>query len=422
MTKSFFTSSFLFQPTTWLSIIAFLIPLEKRLIPIVIVLFLIVTLFTAFRTKRKFFSKKEIPLYLLVAYFLLLIIGVSNSENVEYAWVEISYKLSFLAFPVLGVLLPRIEKDSLSKIEQFFVVGSIAYLILAIAIGVFHTVTMNDTGYLSYILLSNPYHPTYAATYQAMALFILIRNAAEGNFVFRKEWVHWILVFLIILFISMLASKAGILAGVISIAMGGYVLLKKRISTVRTGALTAIMLSFCILTTLFLPGAMGRVDDAIGDINTPQLPSTNDLGKNIEQSGHYAESSTALRLVTWSSAWELLLKNPMGVGTGDTTNELVKIYQAKGEVYAEEKALNAHNQFLQSGSELGWPGLLIIIAVIALLFVQYLMTRTILMLNFLLLISMNFMFESFIEVQAGIVFFCFWILVFVLSIKSNLNP
>jgi O-antigen ligase len=107
------------------------------------------------------------------------------------------------------------------------------------------------------------------------------------------------------------------------------------------------------------------------------------------------------------------------VGTGNTESELISIYLQANENYAAERKLNAHNQFLQAGAEHGWPGILLLLACMLLLLFNALKWKNIIMLNFVLLCSMNFLFESFLEVQAGLVFFCFWVFVFTKSEQGN---
>ena len=60
----------------------------------------------------------------------------------------------------------------------------------------------------------------------------------------------------------------------------------------------------------------------------------------------------------------LLLTHPLGVGTGDVTDELQKVYERDGIDYAQDRRLNPHNQWLQAGVAFGWPGILMVFSLI----------------------------------------------------------
>ncbi len=404
-------TSFTFWTGTFLMSLAFLIPFGKRYVPLFIMLLGIVLIAHSILKRKLYFSKKDAPLYLLALLFLLHVVGVSYSENTEYAWTEIGIKLSFICFPLLAILLPSISSKTQVGIRIAFITGCLLYLGVAVVTGIYDSITHNDFSYLSYELLSEPYHPTYAATYQAMAVFMLLQNPVWLRYGLGKRIAYWSMIVVMILFISMLASKAGLIAVFISILMGCYSLFQNRQSLGKVILTTFLLLLFSASTALYLPGVSSRIGNAVSDIQAQEHDTTD--GTTIQTTEEQqAHSSTALRMVTWGASLQLLMENPIGVGTGDTTNELVKIYDSKGEQHASEKKLNAHNQFLQTGAELGWPALISLCTCLLLLFSLYLKNRDLLLLNFLLLCGMNFLFESFIEVQAGIVFFCFWILVF----------
>ena len=74
-----------------------------------------------------------------------------------------------------------------------------------------------------------------------------------------------------------------------------------------------------------------------------------------------------------------------------------------------DKELNPHNQFLQTGVEIGIIGLLLLVALI---FVGTSIARTNrsgLLLLVISALAFNSLFESMLQRQSGIVFFTFWI-------------
>jgi O-antigen ligase len=116
-----------------------------------------------------------------------------------------------------------------------------------------------------------------------------------------------------------------------------------------------------------------------------------------------ARTSSAVRRLTWSAAQELIANEPMlGTGTGDIKNELLRIYEERGQSWAKDHRLNAHSQFLQSAACLGVFALFMLLgSLVAPLFGTW--KRDALALIFLATCLLNWSVESMLEVQAGVV-------------------
>jgi O-antigen ligase len=113
----------------------------------------------------------------------------------------------------------------------------------------------------------------------------------------------------------------------------------------------------------------------------------------------------AERLVLWECAWEIVKRNPVcGVGTGDVKTELIKVYAEKKFGKGVEAAYNPHNQYLQTAAALGLPGLAGLLALALAPLVRSVRRRHFLFLNFLLIVGLNSLTESVLEVQAGVLF------------------
>ena len=86
-----------------------------------------------------------------------------------------------------------------------------------------------------------------------------------------------------------------------------------------------------------------------------------------------------------------------------SNDELVACYTDRGAVHAAEQRLNSHGQFLQGGAALGWPGLLLTLAVGLIPLVIALRERRAMLAVFAALFILNAAVESVLEVQAGVV-------------------
>jgi O-antigen ligase len=96
------------------------------------------------------------------------------------------------------------------------------------------------------------------------------------------------------------------------------------------------------------------------------------------------------------------------VGTGDVKDHLLEKYREKQLYNALGLELNAHNQYLQTMLALGIIGLLILLLNIVLPALYGMEMKHYLYLIFLILVAFNFLFESMLETQAGVVFYAFF--------------
>ena len=115
-------------------------------------------------------------------------------------------------------------------------------------------------------------------------------------------------------------------------------------------------------------------------------------------------SSSSGRMAVWRSSAELLWHNPVGVGTGDVTDELMRIYKRDGVEYAEDRRLNSHNQWLQAGVAVGWPGVVVFSLVLWFWFTESWRRRSVLGFLCGMVVLMHASVESVLEAQRGVVF------------------
>jgi len=388
-----------------LAALAFAIPWAKKAIPTLIGVIVVFALIRFFKRKSASIPSQPTALFGLFALFMLLVLGTTYTQHPNEAWNEIGIKLSFLIFPLLALITPSLEKADLKNILNAFVAGCFLFMAITISHAVWVIAQHPDWYYFTYDRLSWYIHPTYAATYQAMALFALLHAGIKRNFLAGNMWLHLLAITLLLVFIALLSSKAGYLCALLVLAYAAYYALRNgmRLSSIAMAATLTIALFITMI--LALPTTSDRVKDAVADIRTSETA--------VESSDTVATahtSSTSMRFITWSASWKLLCENPFGTGTGDTQPELNRLYRQQGEDYAALRQFNAHNQFLQTGAEIGWIGLVALLVVLIALWSIGRNEPTVRI--FVLLCALNFLFESFLEVQAGIVFCSFWTMVY----------
>ena len=111
-------------------------------------------------------------------------------------------------------------------------------------------------------------------------------------------------------------------------------------------------------------------------------------------------------MLIWKNATEVGLENlPLGVGTGDVHQSLNSAYEKHHFTEGVAINLNTHNQYLQTLVAIGLPGILLLLFICVFLIVHGIRTRNGYIVLIMLILMGNFLVESMLETQAGIVFF-----------------
>jgi O-antigen ligase len=120
-------------------------------------------------------------------------------------------------------------------------------------------------------------------------------------------------------------------------------------------------------------------------------------------------NSSGERIMIWWYSFEITNENFLfGVGTGDVKDALLDKYKEKEMQNALSLELNAHSQYLQMLIALGSLGLTILLLNLIIPGLYAIERKHYLYFIFLLLIGFNFLFESMLETQAGVVFYAFF--------------
>lgn len=385
-------------------VLAFAIPWAKPALPSLIAVVLLIACYHSFRNRthtRPTTSRAPLG---LCALFILLFVGLAYTEHPETAINELGIKLSFTIFPLIAFITPTINRENITKIQLAFVSGCFFFIGIAAAHAGYQIMQSGDFYYATYDRLSWYIHPTYIAQYIAFAVYLLAAMAMKGRYLFKIALLHFGAIALALLFIVLLSSKAGYISALLVM----FIVMIQAINSgiTKTKSIAGFLLAASLFTFIVfsLPISSTRVENAIADFQVAKQ-------KSEENDTTPAQgTSTQMRIVTWRSALMVLVDNPFGTGTGDTQHALNTIYLANSEVFPAEKNLNAHNQFLQLGAELGWPGLMMLLLILLALWKSNGGDYSIR--AFTLICVLNFLFESTLEAQAGIVFFSFWVMVY----------
>lgn len=385
-------------------LLAFMLPLEKKLVPWLIAL-IILDWFRRgnfLQIRRTLRAKRGRAFLLFFALFYLLhLVGMLHTHYLEQGWFDLEVKMSLFIFPLMFLTLDldRWPIRWRHRLLAAFVSGVTLSMLVSFAIASWNMYADGDNAWFFYTRLSVFHHPAYMAMYLNFAIVICL------GFIFHKElplssgrqFLGYLLIVFFMLSVVLLSSKAGIL-GLIVVLFFTMIYLVFRQRRVLYGILSfGVALTLLYTLILLFPFSRDRIDRAAQSI---------DSAETLDPS---SRESTAERLLVWEAALELSTEHFFtGVGTGDVVEELILIYKEKGISAAAEGRLNAHNQFLQTHLGLGLIGSLVLLLMILLPLAEALRKDDYFYAIFLLLFGFNLLFESMLQVQAGVIYYAFF--------------
>lgn len=375
---------------------AFALPLAPTVLP----LFLVVLLATQLVDRAPWMHRPLLrpdwrsPAPWLLLYFLWHLAGMLWTSNQGFGWFDIGIKLGMGALALLACL-PGARVVGRDAVLISLAVGGALSVLLCLAIALVRFRGPDGAGLEEFLSsrFSIFLHPSYLALYLCVMLATLLVGGTGDRL--PRAWRIGLLL-LLALGILLSQSRMGWIAMPVVLAWA-------LVSGWRDAWLRRVLL------VTFTIGVLGAV--ALTAMSPGVRARMTDLVNAFSAEGAAAEQSAAIRTVVWRAAWELgMHEAPMGTGTGDVKDELVRSYDAMGADHARDARLNAHNQFLQAFAALGIPGA---IALLLAFILPWAAGRTTNVQRLVLLVvALNLAVESMLEVQAGVLFVAFtaWVL------------
>lgn len=384
-------------------LIAFTLPFGK-FTPLFIGLLLVNWIVEAdFKTKFNNFFKNKLAI-LFVSLYLIHVIGLMYTNNMESGFFDIQVKLSLLVFPLIFASKP-LSKVQLSKVFYAFTIGLFYASIYMLSRAVSLYYLENEMAFF-YQEFSALLHTSYISMYMNLAIvWLLIEffKKEQENIQFSKLTSILLVVFFTFI-IVLLTSKSGLIT--LSLI---YIGILFHLTFVRKKYLVAalgiiIISSSLILVSRFAPAVANRMDSFLGAIHTESSTETTE--------------STSVRMLIWESSNQVIKNNFLfGVGTGDAKDALNTEYSKNNITNALNHNLNAHNEFYQVFICLGLVGFILLILNIFYPLIYSSKKADYLYVIFLLIVAFNFLSESMLETQAGVMFYAFFNSI--LGLKNN---
>ncbi|MDC1244176.1 O-antigen ligase family protein [Crocinitomicaceae bacterium] len=339
-----------------------------------------------------------------ILYYLLLIIGMFWTDNQIFGLSKIENKLSFILFPILF----RFSKINLNRRTIFSILlfGLFISLLFYESVGVYKSIyypVVEHYSYLTGAKFTVFMHRGYFSLYLIIGISVCIARILNK----KKLIIHLLLYAFFTLGLFQTLSKAGVLCFIVVHIIYIIHTIMNKWKTVKKKHIVFLLAVSMIAILFSIKSVIVRIDKTIYALNHIKLEDNNSI-----------ESNQA-RLIMWNTSVKLIKDNFIyGTGTGDYNDELIKRnkrYQNLGVVSSE---LNSHNQFLNTFVQLGLIGFLVLSAIFYSYFRIAFKNRDLLIVIIGVSFLLNFLFESIIETQSGIILFC---ILFICSTSSELR-
>ena len=339
-------------------------------------------------------------------YYIVLLLGMLWTENDSFGLSKLENKLSFLLIPILFTISHfSISRKQFMNVLLFSLLMS---LLINYGLALYKYFTLTESSLYDSLINANfsqLMHRSYYCNYLIIGCIVILDR------LFQKEakWLYLMLFTLFSIGIFQTLAKSGILIYFILIpAFLFWQLLK----TKQYKAILISLLGF-VISIFFL----AKVDNPI----KTRFQLIPDAIENFESKNNPSTESNTSRLLMWSTSIDIFKEFPiLGVGTGDYDDVLTSVNERYGNSGVAIHRYNSHNQFLNTTVQLGLLGLVVLITLFLYGFKMAYQQRNIIGLFTLSCFFLNFLFESFIESQAGIILFCLLtIAIFYLKPKTN---
>ena len=382
---------------------SFFLPFRNNISSVISILLLLLYIFNYRELKSKFLlflGNRFAVLFSLL--YVVHLIGLIYTSNLKFALTDLEIKLPLLFFPIIITSDWIVLRKHLNTLLFSFIIGCLGASTISITNSLFDYLRTNDLDSFFYDRVSFLMHSSYYAMYLCFAIIISIYLFRQTN-----NKVRYFLPFLMLLFLTniiLLSSRAGLLMLAITFLMSLLFIMYKRKFRYL------IIVSFVLFSSVYIvynfaPATMQRIE-----ILNPLSMMKSDTSKVDDI------NNRDTRLVLAEMSFVIISSNPiLGVGTGDVKDALINQYKINNFKLGITQKLNSHNQYLQFLVTFGIVGFLIFIISMYYPFIFQLKIKNWLFIYFIVLVSINFLFESILETKAGIEFYAFFSILILLA-------
>lgn len=320
---------------------------------------------------------------------LILALSLFYSENLKDGYFSMEKRLPYFVFPLVLGTIPTLSAGEIKSILKWSLGVCVFAILFYLAMALNSYFLTDDTNVFFWMNLSNRYefHPSYFSIFILLNLFFIFLDFNTSN---RKTRLWYgAMAALMSVMIILLSSKLHIILLFFAIIAFCVIMIKK--VTYRIIFSTLMFIAFAFVFQI------KTVSDRFNHINSLAY-KLNDPVKKFNE--------LTIRFALIECSWDIIKNHILlGVGVGDTNDELMKTYYKYDYKFGYGDKQNPHNQYLSILIPTGFFGGFLFLVSLATLIYFSIINKNYLNLLLVCVFLISFLVESYLERQKGIVLF-----------------
>ena len=350
---------------------------------------------------------------LFLFFYFCYLIGIIFTSDINAGVFELEKKLSFVIFPLLLSL--KFKKIwSINFAYMGFILATFLVTLYGIIMALSAWLVAGGGNWVYFSTAISPiHHPSYLAAYLTISTAFAFIGWREKLPFFSLYWIIPFTIFVIVIH-GFLQSLSGTLFLLIAIFTSLLIWLRNKFRRPIFYTIIILMPIIGFIVINSIPSIQNDWKDASSNIiEYSKNP------KSFLETREQTLSSSSVRIILWTAAFQIFYKHPFGVGTGNMDEFMEKELIILKQKELTKQNFNPHNQFLQSAVEIGFFGLLVFFAILFSSIYYGLKYKNYLLIIISSNLLFNSLFESMLQRQSGIIFYCFWICLLILYLFTH---
>jgi O-antigen ligase len=324
---------------------------------------------------------------------------------------SIEVKLVFLILPILFSTENYLNTERRIVLEWAFIISCLSAFLYCVVVAYSRNPNSSASFLFERMTISDPLmHPGYLSNYIVFAfVFVCLKLTRNVKKALRLNLILITIgvIFLFALFVFI--SKTALLF------LGFFIVyLLWKLSSYIQNTIVRIVVVFCLLLSI------GLVSYTIPSVKYRFNETKINIHKQKPSEVMFWHSTSA-RVAAWNLEWDLIKQKPIvGYGTGAANPLLLSSFKQKGYTDLVKYNMHTHNQVFHTWLDLGLLG--IVLLFVLLFYVAYLFAvkqKNEIGFWMILLTLVNISTDDMLEIQAGVVFFVFFITLFLYKNKAT---
>lgn len=377
-----------------------MLPLSVFIVPKLIALFafLFIVAHFPFKIARFAPSKLIIPGFLIL-FYLINFLGLFQSSDLPEAWNKLETKFAIFAFGIFFLFSSKKVEAGVRGVKYGLVFGGLISILISVSRALLHYSSDPE------IIQSNNFgwalHPSFLALLLIVSALCIWTIKSESKYHFYFKLAYSTLVLIELIMLRSLGSYVCLILIILCLPL--FLSIEKK---------NWKILIFIPMGIIVFLGVRSGLKALSGDMSHSlglAQEWLSDPDEFVVKNRNNIESST-VRLVAWTLSYHMIEEKLQGYGIGDSQNELNNTYRANGYTFYAYRNLNPHNQYLDTGIQIGFLGLFLLLVSLLLLLILELRNPDAFIICIGLCIFTSLFFESFLERQVGVMTLIFYLL------------